>query len=704
VVGSTTGDALPAGVRAVDQPAADSYRFRAFISYSHRDERWAHWLERRLEQYRVPHSIIWSAEPNTIPRRLLPVFLDRDELPASADLGANLRAALAASRALIVICSPAAAESHWVNEEVRYFRSLGREDRVLCLVVDGEPNVGASDPRSECLPAELRSGDQAGGDGREPVAADVRPGAERPSVAFLRLVAGLLGVRFDDLWHRERRRRVRRAIATVVSSALAVVLLSLGWTHGVRNLRINDLTAHGVEETDAGHLLRASVYYAEAYRQGGRAPLLLEKLRESAKALARPVTTLHGHTDRVMQAVFSEDGRRLLTAGWDKVAILWDVATATPLKRLPHEGRVVSVAFSPDGNTIASAGWDRVTRLWNRNGEPVGTLVENHGRINAVTFSRDGEYLVTATDDQVASVWTKSGRLLHTLRGHDDSVKWAAFSPDGRRVVTASFDRTVRVWDRESGRLLRTLEGHTGPVLTVAYRFDGARVATASMDGTAAVWNPETGEKTFDTHLAAGYGDRVNSAFFSRDGKLAITASDDGTARVWDVDKRALMLSLERHKGNVTFADFSPDGRLAVTTGQDRLAVIWEVAAPPEDPDAIVALVDERAPWRIEDGQLISTEVEQPEAPEVVPPPERPDRRRRPIRRPSRSGEPGVHASAFTTSSTWTTFGAPASGRASVTGRRTTSAARVSSEPAQSLEKSRPASEASDAVVELRER
>ena len=46
------------------------------------------------------------------------------------------------------------------------------------------------------------------------------------------------------------------------------------------------------------------------------------------------------------------------------------------------------------------------------------------------------------------------------------------------------------------------------------------------------------------------------------------------------------------------------------------------------------------------------------------------------------------------------TFGAPASGRASITGRKTTSAARVSGESAQSLEKSRPASEASESVVE----
>ena len=74
---------------------------------------------------------------------LRPIFLDRAELPTSADLAASVREALSASRFLIVICSPAAAQSPWVNEEIRYFKSLGRGERVLALVVAGRAGPGS---------------------------------------------------------------------------------------------------------------------------------------------------------------------------------------------------------------------------------------------------------------------------------------------------------------------------------------------------------------------------------------------------------------------------------------------------------------------------------------------------------------------------------------------------------------------------------
>src|SRR5438132_11366043 len=75
------------------------------------------------------------------PRRLFPCFRDRDELPLSADLGDTIEDALRASRYLIVICTPASARSRWVNEEVRYFKSLGRADRILAIIAGGEPNA-----------------------------------------------------------------------------------------------------------------------------------------------------------------------------------------------------------------------------------------------------------------------------------------------------------------------------------------------------------------------------------------------------------------------------------------------------------------------------------------------------------------------------------------------------------------------------------
>src|SRR5262245_42940284 len=99
-----------------------SRRYVAFISYSHVDREVARWLHRGLESYRIPPHLRTSIELPEKSGRLSPVFLDREELPSSTDLAESVRIALDASDALIVVCSPTAARSRWVNEEVRRFK------------------------------------------------------------------------------------------------------------------------------------------------------------------------------------------------------------------------------------------------------------------------------------------------------------------------------------------------------------------------------------------------------------------------------------------------------------------------------------------------------------------------------------------------------------------------------------------------------
>ena len=127
------------------------FRFKAFISYNHRERVWSTWLQRSLEAYRIPKRLVGSeGEFGPVPRRLTPVFRDREDLPSASDLSGKVKEALEASEALIVVCSPASAGSKWVNEEIRYFRSLGREDRIFALIVDGDPQP--DDPGQQCFP------------------------------------------------------------------------------------------------------------------------------------------------------------------------------------------------------------------------------------------------------------------------------------------------------------------------------------------------------------------------------------------------------------------------------------------------------------------------------------------------------------------------------------------------------------------------
>ncbi len=220
-------------LRLTVETAALSYKYWAFISYSHQDKEVADWLHHALETYRVPRRLVGRpSRDGAVPPRLFPVFRDREELPGSASLGDSITGALAASRYLVVVCSPRSAVSRWVNEEVKAFKVLGREDRILCLIVDGEPNA-ADKPEAgllECFPETVRHRVEA--DGRvsaeriEPIAADLRSSGDGRANARLKVLAGVLGVGFDELAQRERqrarrRRRLQAAGAAGIAAALA---------------------------------------------------------------------------------------------------------------------------------------------------------------------------------------------------------------------------------------------------------------------------------------------------------------------------------------------------------------------------------------------------------------------------------------------------------------------------------------------------
>ena len=205
-------------------------RYRVFLSYSHNDTGWARWLMRRLEGFRVPERFHGRAAPmGEVGARIAPVFRDRDELPTTSDLGETIRTALRQSATLVVICSPASAKSRWVQEEILEFKRLGGSARVFAFIVGGEPKAeGAED---DCFSPALRR--ELGADGElsanlaEVVAADARPQGDGREDAFIRLVAGLLGVGFDDLRQREHVRRHRRML-WITAAAVAGMAITLG--------------------------------------------------------------------------------------------------------------------------------------------------------------------------------------------------------------------------------------------------------------------------------------------------------------------------------------------------------------------------------------------------------------------------------------------------------------------------------------------
>ena len=202
----------------------DAPRYWAFISYSSRNRAWARWLQRALETYALPTRLVGHPTPaGPAPRRLQPVFRDRTELAAQSDLAAVVQAALEGSAFLIVVCSPDAACSHWVGEEIRRFRALHGDARILAVIVSGSVTAAGAD----CFHPALR--ERGAGDGESarsvPVAADLRPGGDGRRLTLLKLVAGMLGLGLDDLVRRDAQRR-QRQMALITGGALAGMALT----------------------------------------------------------------------------------------------------------------------------------------------------------------------------------------------------------------------------------------------------------------------------------------------------------------------------------------------------------------------------------------------------------------------------------------------------------------------------------------------
>ena len=148
----------------------------------------------------------------------MPIFRDREELPAAHDLSTEVRAALKASRSLIVVCSPSSAASQWVGREIEVFRELHPDRPILAAVRDGEP--------ADCFPKALY-GTGPGSTAIEPLAADFRRGRDGEHLGLLKLVAGVLGLGVDELIQRDAHRRNQRVTAVTAAALAAMIVMGV---------------------------------------------------------------------------------------------------------------------------------------------------------------------------------------------------------------------------------------------------------------------------------------------------------------------------------------------------------------------------------------------------------------------------------------------------------------------------------------------
>lgn len=579
---------------AIPVPAEkDACRYWAFISYSSRDRAWGEWLHRSIETYGIPAEFVNRHRTPVgppVPRRFQPVFRDRDELPASSDLGGVIREALRASRYLIVICSPNAARSTWVNEEIATFLTFGRRDRIFAIIVEGEPNAGGD---RECFPPALRMP-------FEPIAADARSAGDGRTNAKLKLLAGMLGVNFDALKRRDVQRQKRRRILMGATTGLLVTLATIA-IHQTKTAAEQGRTAEKA-------LKKASEEEASAARRLYAADLLKVRDAWERSDMLRFRELLQGQMpertggvdlrgfewfywqDRGKQGgsakmpghaavCFSPDGSRMAMVGADGRVVVRNAADGEVVRT--YDGRaafVNTISFSPDGGSLAAAGetvdvWDTATGRHR---------FELQGGCTAVCYSADGRTLASGSPDSRVLLWdAESGRMIRALDGDGAPVRSVCFSPDGKRLAATGPDKPYRalVWAVDSGRVLLTIRNAAG---AVCFSPDGKRLASGSSDRFTFIWDAETGEKLHQ-FLMSGPNGAVTAVAFSPDGLRVASGGKHCVVRIWDAsgsDRDAPTLS--GHTGEILGLAFSPDGRRLASAGIASDSVrTWDTAGGP---------------------------------------------------------------------------------------------------------------------------
>jgi tetratricopeptide (TPR) repeat protein len=201
-------------------------KYRAFLSYSHADTGWAKWLHARLEGFRIDKDLVGrEALLGPVPATLRPIFRDRDDFSGGHSLTDATIAALDASAAVVVLCSPVAAGRPAVNEEVRLFRTRHPDRPVIPVMIDGK----WPDNFPPALRFEL---DADGGVSDRPVTIlgpDLREAADGRSLGLAKLVASLTGLSPDDVYRRaERARQRQNRVRAMVGAAIIALAVAGG--------------------------------------------------------------------------------------------------------------------------------------------------------------------------------------------------------------------------------------------------------------------------------------------------------------------------------------------------------------------------------------------------------------------------------------------------------------------------------------------
>ena len=453
-----------------EPPVEGGEHFDVFISYSRKDVAFAERLERALEAYKAPASL-------PLARRRLNVFRDAQDL-IGHDYGEAIRGQLRRSTRMLVICTPRARASTYVDQEIEWFLETHDRAGVISLLLDGLPNneVDAEDSR-RAFPAQLCKAHAM------PLATDYRgfdiarhkPAKPPYDGAWYTLLANIYGLDRNIVEERDRLRqrrehRIVTAIAAAVMASLAVAAV-FSWVQMRRAEEQRDVAVRGfarylamkseeMRSTTPETALLLAVEAARTTRDlddtlTGEAELALRRALSEAGGMYLGVGT------RLLS--FSPDGHWLARAEENGIVTAWDLTApeSQPARVTLPKTEPGSLSFGPARRlAVFTRNRDRVALLDVQDlRKPPRWLAPRVGAIHGLQFSADGAAVIVLDDgaditvvdltDPAASPTVLKGHTLHRIGDKFSGTRDATFSATDRWIASTGWDGTLFLWDRK---------------------------------------------------------------------------------------------------------------------------------------------------------------------------------------------------------------------------------------------------------------
>jgi WD40 repeat protein len=275
-----------------------------------------------------------------------------------------------------------------------------------------------------------------------------------------------------------------------------------------------------------------------------------------------PVGEPMRHHRAVAAVAFSPDGRWLLTREQERdinekeegVARLWEAATGNPMGEPIRHSYLRQAMFSPDGRFVLTRGGDSRIQLWDTaTGKSVGPALQHPSGTSSMAISPDAKTIISSSGDDVHLWNAATGKPVRQPLKLQGSTRHLTFSPDGTRILTGGQDKVARLWDATTLQPIGSPLQHQGEVHQVAFSLDSKLILTVS-GKVVRLWNamPQVPVGRPLEHRS-----RVEEAVLGPDGTIGATRTKDGTARLWDA---ASGQPIGPEFRNVTALAFSPDG------------------------------------------------------------------------------------------------------------------------------------------------